>query len=419
LLKSKTTLVNWHPRNKKWYESKGYTFTKWKDEFEVKVDDLLDGSTSLINVECDDCSKLIINMEWRVYKKCVRDNIYYCRECATKLFAREKIKLTKLSTSKSFYDWCYDNLPKEEADKIMLRWDYEKNIDKNENKISPKDVSYGSVGFDKKGYWFKCLDHPEHESEQKCINNYTAKEDRNINCDQCNTIALTHPELVRYLTNKEDAHKYSLGSNKLILAKCPECGYEKEMLINTLFIQGFSCNRCSDHIPYPEKFVLNILEQLNIIYKPQLSKTTFKWCNKFRYDFYIHYIKCIVETHGLQHYENPTGKHWRSLKETQENDKQKEFLAKQNDIENYVIIDCRKSTMEWIKNSVMNSELPKLLNFKESDIDWLKCHEYAVKATCELWRDGNSILKIANELKISRSTVSRYLKQGIELGWRD
>lgn len=37
---SKTVMVRWHSINKKWYESKGYIYTKYKDEFEVKVEDL-------------------------------------------------------------------------------------------------------------------------------------------------------------------------------------------------------------------------------------------------------------------------------------------------------------------------------------------------------------------------------------------
>jgi len=130
----------------------------------------------------------------------------------------------------------------------------------------------------------------------------------------------------------------------------------------------------------------------------------------------------IIETHGLQHYEVGNSKWGGNLIETQKNDLDKEWLARENKIKNYIVLDCRRSTTEWIKNSIMKSRLPKLLNFKESDIDWLKCHEYAcnslVKTVCDLWNSGITKLKeIADKLQICESTTINYLRQGVELGW--
>jgi hypothetical protein len=190
--------------------------------------------------------------------------------------------------------------------------------------------------------------------------------------------------------------------------------------------KGFSCPKCSDKIPYAEKFIFNVLEQLNIIFKTQLSRTTFNWCNDYRYDFYLRDLNCIIETHGLQHYEESfkrISKKAKCLEEIQDNDKIKEQLAKQNNINNYIVIDCRKSEMEWIKNNIMQSNLslPQLLNFKESDIDWIKCHEFAcnsfVKTTCDLWNNEVKIAEIAEILKVHRNTIRRYLKQGTGLKW--
>jgi len=335
--------------------------------------------------------------------------------------------LIKLKNSKSFYQWCYDNLPKKEADIVISRWDYELNVDKNGIVLSPKDVSYGSDGFDKRGYWFKCFEYLEHDSEQKRIGRFTSGKKGSIICNQCNMVAITHPHLVIYLVNKEDAYKYSMGTSKKLLMKCPDCGHEKQMLFTKLIQKGFSCARCSDHIPYSQKFMFAVLEQLKLIFKTELSKRTFKWCGKYRYDFYIDKINCIIETHGLQHYEQSTGS-WSSvtLKETQDNDKQKEELAQANGIkeDNYIILDCRKPNLKWIKNSIMKSNLPNILNFKEDNIDWFKCHEFAcnslVKKVCDLWETGiKNALKIAEILKFNRNTIIKYLKQGAELGWCD
>ena len=113
------------------------------------------------------------------------------------------VEKTKLKNGKSFYDWCYENLSKEEADKIMERWDYDLNINKYGEQLSPKDISYGSMGFDKKGYWFKCLDYSEHKSELKNTKGFTRGQNGSLNCDQCNTIIITHPHLIKYLVDKK------------------------------------------------------------------------------------------------------------------------------------------------------------------------------------------------------------------------
>ena len=408
MLLTEFVMIRWHRSNRGWYENKGYIFAAYSDEFEVKVKDLSDGSMVLVDVQCDGCGEILKDIPWYSYKKYVKDDSkYYCHKCAHNGYKKWI----------SLYDWCYENLPKEEADNIMARWDYEKNIDKNENILTPKDVSYASVGFNKKGYWFKCLDHLEHESEQKLISSYIIK------CTQCNTIFITHPHIVSmYSIKKEDAIKYSFGSNVKIIVKCPECGAEKEIRIHNLIRKNFNCPKCSDGVPYSEKFMFNVLEQLNIDFQTQLSKTTFKWCGNYKYDNYLIKTKCIIETHGLQHYEIIKNTNWgKTLEEIQENDIEKEQLAKDNDIKNYIVLDCRKSELEWIKDSLMTSELPELLNFKEEDIDWLKCHEYAcsnlIKKTCELWNCGFKISVIAQMQKINRTTVVKHLKQASEFGW--
>ena len=433
MLLSKTVIVKWNKRYRKYYVEKGYPFTNYGDEFKVKVEDLPNGSNVKVDVkcDCDDCNNPYLKpMTFQNYNKNIhKDGKYYCKKCSIKLYGKENELKSKLKNSISFYDWCYNNLPKEEADKIMERWDYELNI-RNGKILNPKDVTYRSLGLDNKGYWFKCLKHKDHGSELKHIFNFTKKQKDCLDCKKCNSIAITHPEYCIYLVNKEDAYKYSYGSNKKILMKCPNCGYEKKMNLNTLISKNFGCIRCSDNISFPEKFMFNLLEQLlNKEFKYQLSKKDFKWCNNYKYDFYIDKINCIIETHGLQHYKEGferinSLRHVKNFKETQQNDKSKEMLARDNNIKNYIIIDCRYSELEWIKNSIINSELPKLLNFKEENIDWLKCHEYAcnslVKEVCNMWNNGiKSTKEIAKLLRISIGTIIKYLKQGVKLDWCD
>jgi len=399
----------WNPRYKKFYEDGGYTYTKMGDEFEVKVEDMQNGSRENVDVECDGCTKLL-HVVWTDYRGHVReDGKYYCVKCANNLFGKFKSNKTKLGKSKSFYQWCYDNLPKEDADKILARWDYKL------NGVSPDDVTFGS---DKK-YWFKCGDYESHIPEQKSINWFTHGHKGSVECNQCNSISITNLPLVSYIVNKKDIYEYSQGSGKKILMRCPDCGYEKLMIPNTFIRSGFSCPRCSDGVSYPEKFLFSMMEQLDIYFGTQLSKLTFFWCGDYRYDFYISTINCIIEAHGSQHYVE-TGRGM-TLNEIQENDIVKEHLARENNVIDYIILDCRKSKIKWIKNSIIISKLPQLLNFKVEDINWLKCHEYAcssmVKRTCDLWNEDNTVPELSNMLKLNTITIVKYLKQGSKIGW--
>jgi len=426
VLITKTIMTQWNPNSRKWYESKGYVYTKWKDKFKVKIEDLPPKSSALVDIECDGCGEILTGIRWSGYTRSVHeDGKYYCRNCAIRLFGGEKNRKTRLKNGKSFEQWCIDNMLKEEANNLLLRWSYTLNIDNDGKVIHPKDVNYGTNGLNDKGFWLNCLDHPEHNPEQKSIRAFTGGQKGSILCNQCNKIATTHPHLVKFLVNEDDAFNHSAGSGNKILIRCIDCNYEKEKSIYDWINRGFGCPRCSDGVPYPEKFMFSLLEQLlDKKFKTQLSKSTFKWCNNYKYDNYIDNLNCIIETHGEQHYkENSLSSVWRmSLEETQVNDLDKEWLARSNNIKNYIIINCRYSDLDWIKKSVMESKLPKLLNFKEEDIDWLKCHEYScksfVKKACDLWNSGiKNATEIAEKLNIERRAIIRYLKQGDKLDW--
>jgi hypothetical protein len=424
VLITKEVEVRVDTKGAKYYEDKGYIIPKRKDKYgkltvskgttiKVKVEDLSKGSKHIVDAQCDCCGKTIENIKWDHYLKYGhKDGKYNCQQCVNAGYKKWT----------SFYDWCYENLSKEYADNIIERWDYDKNI-KNGKVLSPKDVSYASAGFSNKGYWFKCLNNPNHESELKNTGCLTQGKQNTIDCHQCNSIAETHPELIKYLVNQDDAYKYSVSSTKKIPMKCPNCGYERKRSMNDIKYQGFACSRCSDGISYPEKFLFNVLEQTRVNFVVQLSKKIFEWCKDYRYDIYVENFHGIIEVHGLQHYEE--NHCWdMSLEENKINDDSKEQLARKNGIKHYIIIDCRKSEADWIKNSIMNSKLPTLLNFKEEDIDWLKCHEYAcnslVKVVCDMWNLGiKNAPQIAKQLKMGRGTINRYLKQGAKLGWCD
>jgi len=422
-LLTKFVPTQWNPITKMWYEARGYIYTKWKDEFEVKVEDLPPKSSTLVDIECDGCGELLEDIKWKEYKKSVKeDGKYYCARCANAGFKKWI----------SFFEWCYENLPKEIADYILSRWDYDLNIDKNGKVLSPKDVSRSSDGFNKKGFWFKCLDHPEHKSELKSIGGFTIR-GRSIKCKQCNTISITNPELSIFLVNKEDSLKYSRSSKIKLLMRCQHCGHEKKRSLCELSLIGFACECCGDGKSYSNKFLFNFLKQihnLNII-KDFETEKRFKWLKyvfreKLRQGCLDGYFELNDKQYGV---EMDGGFHTKDNKMSGQTKEESKYIDDEKDMlcEKYGIevirIDCIKSEQQYIKNGIMD-KLSSILNFKENDINWSECHEAGisnlVKIACDLWSNGiKNTIKIAIKLKLHYNTVSRYLKQGAELGWCD
>lgn len=244
-----------------------------------------------------------------------------------------------------------------------------------------------------------------------------------------NTIYDTDKWMIPYV-GEEIAKKYNSQSNKSIYPICNICGNKKsnKMKISEIYrYKGFKCEICNDSISYCEKLLYIILKQLSINFITQYSKTNSKWCNKYRYDFYFEKDgqEYIIETHGKQHYEEKgRNSNWSPLKEIQENDKNKKELAIYNGIkeENYIVIDCRKSELEYIKNNILQSRLKDIFNL--NDIGWEKCESYArnntlIKETCEIKNKNNNLttMQIAKIIKHTQQAVIKWLKIGTKLGW--
>lgn len=221
----------------------------------------------------------------------------------------------------------------------------------------------------------------------------------------------------KYLT-EEQMKQFSPNSNQKITIKCPDCGKEKIISIDNLLNQGLSCI-CGDGRSYPNKFMYEFLRQVGVEYIAEYSP---EWANKKIYDIYIPSLNCIIENHGIQHYDGCFERcGGLTLLEEQENDKLKQHIALKNGIKNYIVLDCRKSKLNWIKNSIINSTLFDLLNINENDIDWNKCNNVfkpnLIKMSSDLWNDGLKIKDISKKLNKSRHTISSYLSKAKDFGW--
>lgn len=285
--------------------------------------------------------------------------------------------------------------------------------------LTPYDVTSGKG---QKVWW---LGECGHEWEATIAD----RNSNNRNCPYCanqkvligfNDIWTTNKGLANLLADPNDGYKYMQFSGQRVDFKCPCCGeIIKDKKISSVNIQGLSCPICSDGISYPEKVMYHLLKQLDIDFEYNLTQ---KWSNGKLYDFFLIHngYKIIIETHGRQHddrgFEKIGG---RNVNEEKANDIYKKELALQNGIEYYIEIDCKFSKLEYIKNSILTSELVKLFNL--NNVDWLLIHLSSQKSInyeiLRLWNEeGLSAVEISNIVKLHRATVSKVLIKFSELG---
>ena len=289
-------------------------------------------------------------------------------------------------------------------------------------KLTPYGATHGSH----KKVWWQC--EKGHEWEAFVVNRVGGR-----GCPYCsnkkvlkgyNDLATTHPQFIRYFANIKDACTHTYSSNKKVKLNCPDCGHTKTMTINRLTQQGFSCDLCSDGVSYPEKLMASILSRLEVEFVKQVS------CDGgYRYDFFIPKYRVIIETHGIQHYEQTNRMEARTLKEEQENDNYKRELAIKNGIieENYYEIDCRYSTLKWCRPNIEKA----LSNYVDmsilADDDWREADIQAQKSlkveVCKYWKESKevdselTIQQVADVFNITKTSVRTYLKWGNNNGF--
>lgn len=313
----------------------------------------------------------------------------------------------------------------------------------NELEIIENGYSYNKNGKKLKSYKYKCSkcsfngNTPHYDKYGVCKNEYWITEYHLVEGKGCaccsgkivvptiNAIYVTDKWMVDLGVDAEESKRFASRSNKKVKVKCPHCGREDNKVCADIYgNKSIGCT-CGDGFSYPEKFMYSVLKQLGIEFETQLTKSTLKWCDKYRYDFYIPSLNMIIETHGMQHYkESFSSCGGKDMKQEQDNDVIKKKLAISNGIkeEGYIVIDCRESSSEWIKNNILSSRLKDI--FDLSKINWQKCEMFAInnlaKSICDYWNNKEEVKMISNlieKFSISRNTAINYLKKGAKLGW--
>lgn len=392
----------WNKNNKIHYESKGYLFTNYKDEFIVDIKDLTKWSNVKLTARCDECGEYhtVLYYGYKNKKHTFYSNNgdYLCPKCVS-IHRSEKQRFERLKNSITFEQWCINN----DKNEFLERWDYDK------NQYTPSQVAYKS----NLKFYFKCDNCNEHISEQRSICNVTKY--CKIVCSQCNSLYFKRPDLISYIVDIEESKNHSYCSNSRIRVKCPFCGYESQITISGLTFQGFHCQVCGDNKSYPSKIISNLLKQLNVNF---ISEYTPQWVLGKRYDFYFELEeKYIIEVDGNFHYVDNTLS-GQTKEQSQFIDDEKNKLAEENGI-HMIRVECRKSNLQYIKNSILHTQQMTEL-FDLSYINWEECNEYAItslqKTAADMWMMGYNLKEIKIFTNLSLTTIRRYLKNCADCG---
>lgn len=233
-----------------------------------------------------------------------------------------------------------------------------------------------------------------------------------------NDIWTTAPEMAKLLVDSEDGHKYTKGSEQKVYFRCPDCGDISFKRIRNVCHQGLCCQKCSDGISYPNKFIRAFLNQLPICnldyeYHPD-------WAKPYFYDDYFEYnnTRYLIEADGEQHHKENIFFD-KTLSERKQIDNIKTNLAVENGCI-LIRIDCSESTMEYIKNSICNSILNDIFDLQS--IDWCLCdeisHKNMIKEVSFAYENiTKDMAKLREMFSLAQSTICSYLKTGYKCGW--
>jgi hypothetical protein len=240
-----------------------------------------------------------------------------------------------------------------------------------------------------------------------------------------NDVATTAKDVVDYFCDRVEANKWTRSSEHKVKVVCPICDamQPNKIQINNLVHEGFDCINCGNNVSYPEKLMYFLLREINVDFKIhkvfEWSKEVYdeydKQFHKREYDFYIPSVNAIIEMHGGQHYrETFSFGNQIDLEERQRIDSIKQSLA-ENYCNYYIVIDCRDSNKNYIKNNILNSKLNDL--FDLSNVDWDKISRNALNGIAKLVvadKENNPeklTTELAEEYGVHLTTIIKWLKK--------
>lgn len=342
--------IKWNNFTKKWYESKGYTFTKINDTFTVNLEDLHPGSIIKICVICDYCGSQK-EISYRDYNKQIEnEKKYACKNCSGKknieynhdkkryfqLFLEKCdyyncVPVSKIEDYKNSYTklkficpdhglqqitrasivsgcWCVKCGKRHAAEKMKKSFTEVKDIVESKNNnvlLNPENY----INVNTNNLQVIC---------GSCGETFTTSLSSIMNSDgACRNCGIKKSSGLNKLTPQEVENRINSVNNNVLLnpeeyidnstlnlnIKCGDCGRTYvTSLSNYEYNQKIRCDCCSQRISVPERKVMSLLDLYKIDYEYNFK---FDDCRRIRplpFDFYLPQNNLIIETDGEHHF---------------------------------------------------------------------------------------------------------------------
>ncbi len=272
---------------------------------------------------------------------------------------------------------------------------------------------------------------------KKCNNEFSMRGDsfwkRHYTCPICaeetnkdtklpdntkNLVSESRPDLIKFFEDKDLPYKRGMNSKEKTWFKCPECGEREYTSIRTFCKRAHPCKNCDNKaVSMPNKILRALFQQTKNNFSYIKLEWNPKWAGLYRYDGYFETFegeKVAIEMHGQQHYKEVQNWDRKGF----ERDKIKVDLAKDHNVK-LIIIDCRQSLFDFIKNNIQQSELSNYIDFDK--IDWVKIMEMSsksiMKEIADYFNSGMTTGQIRKETGFDYHTIRTALINATEIGW--
>lgn len=310
-------------------------------------------------------------------------------------------------------------------------------VKKNGEQYSKNEIYYQFVcnkcGYDSGEYYANGVLHREYWILQGNLIN------RKDNCPCCNRCPqITVSNINSIVSNKEkewmipyfqggydEAKMYTPFSRQKKFFICPHCNKikDKKIGIDVLSLKGYLPCTCGNGLSYPNKYGFELFNnQLKEQIHTFIREYTPEWAKPYRYDFYFEKDnkKYICEFDGgLGHGKNLYKNSNLTIEDTIENDKKKDKLAEDKDIQ-LIRIDTSISDSDYISSKILESELKNIFDF--SNVDFKSCDKFAcgnlIKSVCLDYENRTmNYSDLREKYGLSVSTIRKYIKHGKNIGW--
>lgn len=273
--------IKWNKKNKSHFIDKGYKFTKYGDEFRVKVCDLQRFSTRPVRVKCDYCGKEFIQSYDHYIDSLKSINKSSCKECVGKKCAEITLNKRRASLYSKINIACKEH-------GYLL--------------ISSSEDIYNNKSHIK----YKCPIHGE--QTMRIANMINGK-----GCPLC-AIDLSSErfKLSDDVVNKRieqcggvwvNKGEYRNRHEKNLVIKCPICG-TKIITSYVLFTQhgGQLCDACQSKSSLGEQKIRLFLKNNDLSFKEQFWFDDCRDIYPLPFDFYSEDLNTAIEFDGRQHF---------------------------------------------------------------------------------------------------------------------